>query len=191
MRLGHVGPVVFCDANVLYGNLLRDLLMWLGVRRNLRLRWTKQVEAEWTRNLLAHRPDLSPEKIRRTCEVMNQAIPDAMVPSSPNEGDYALPDPDDRHVLAAALACEAEVLLTFNLKDFPSTSIPAKLRVAHPDIYLAEYLDAEPRTVLSALQSMRTNLKRPPLTEAEVLAVLKKSGLHKFVQAVQDTNLHF
>ena len=128
--------MVFCDANVLYGTLLRDLLMWLGVRRSLRLRWTAQVQEEWTRNLLEHRPELTPDRLTRTCEQMNRAIPDAFVEAAPDEQSFDLPDPDDRHVLAAALACGAEVLLTFNLKNFPAAVVPAGLQVAHPDLYL-------------------------------------------------------
>lgn len=148
--------MVFCDANVLYGTLLRDLLMWLGVRRSLRLRWTSQVQEEWTRNLLEHRPELTPDRLTRTCEQMNRAIPDALVESAPGEEGFDLPDPDDRHVLAAALDCGAEALLTFNLKDFPTAAVPAGLQVAHPDLYLRDY----PQAVITALQKLRANLKR-------------------------------
>lgn len=183
--------MVFCDANVLYGNLIRGLLMWLGVRRSLRLRWTAQVQEEWTRNLLEHRPDLSREQLARTCEQMNLAIPDALVPLASNEDGYDLPDPDDRHILAAALACEAEVLLTFNLKDFPLAAIPADLQVVHPDPYLADYFRAYPQAVTEALRSLRANLKRPPLTQAEVLVGLEKAGLPQFARTVQASGFEF
>lgn len=170
---------------------MRDLLMWLGVRRQLSLRWTALVEEEWTRNLLAHRPDLDAEKVYRTCQRMNKAIPEALVPAAPDEDRYDLPDPDDRHVLAAALACEAEVLLTFNLKDFPAKAIPAEVQVVHPDVYLTDYFSEHPQAVAAALHSVRTNLKRPPLTSEEILAALKKAGLPKFVKAVQEAQIQF
>ena len=183
--------MVFCDANVLYGTLLRDLLMWLGVRRSLRLRWTAQVQEEWTSNLLEHRPELTPDRLTRTCEQMNRAIPDALVEAAPGEEGFDLPDPDDRHVLAAALACGAEVLLTFNLKDFPAAAVPAGLQVAHPDLYLRDYFTAYPRAVITALQKLRANLKRPPLSQEEVLAGLQRAGLPQFAKAVEESPLEF
>ena len=191
MIAAHQSPVVFCDANVLYGSLLRDLLMWLGVRRNLRLRWTVQVQEEWTRNLLAHRPDLLPEQLVRTCEQMNRAIPDALVPAGREEESYDLPDPADRHVLAAALACEAEVLLTFNIRDFPASAVPAELKVAHPDLYLTAYFQTHPQAVTAALRSLRANLKRPPLSVTEVVEALKKAGLPQLAGALQQAGSPF
>ena len=148
MIAAHQSPVVFCDANVLYGSLLRDLLMWLGVRRNLRLRWTVQVQEEWTRNLLAHRPDLLPEQLVRTCEQMNRAIPDALVPAGREEESYDLPDPADRHVVEAALAAGARVIVTANLRDFPRGTLAAVgLEARHPDEVLLGLWRAEPEAV--------------------------------------------
>lgn len=178
------GTVVFCDANVLYSYLLRDLLMWLGVDRTLSLRWTERIYQEWSRNLLAQRPDLAAERLARTFEQMNRAIPKALVPPASEEDVNDLPDPDDRHVLAAALACEAEVLLTFNLKDFPVAAVPSELRVVHPDLFLLTCLSTQPQAMTAALRNMRANLKQPPMTAAEVTKGFQRAGLPQFSQAI-------
>lgn len=112
------------DACVLYPAPLRDLLMWLALSGRFRARWTQEIHGEWKRNLLKNRTDLTMEQLDRTSELMDRAIPDACV------CDYealitglSLPDPNDRHVLAAAIRCGAGVIVTFNLKDFPDTCL--------------------------------------------------------------------
>lgn len=117
-------PVVL-DACVLYPSLLRDLLMRLGIKGLYQPKWTQTIQEEWQRNLLQNRPDITAEQIKRTDALMNQAIPDAMVTGYENLiGSINLPDPDDRHVVAAAVRCNAEVIVTLNLKDFPTSRLP-------------------------------------------------------------------
>lgn len=112
-------PVVL-DACVLYPSLLRDLLIRLGLKSLYQPKWTAAIQKEWQSNLLKNRNDLTSEQIIQTGQLMNEAIPDAMVIGY--EGlieSISLPDPDDRHVVAAAVICNAEVIVTTNLKDFP------------------------------------------------------------------------
>jgi hypothetical protein len=71
--------VVLYDACVLYPAPLRDLLMWLGLSGRFRAQWSAPIHAEWKRNLLKNRPDLTEEQVDRTAALMNQAIPDALV----------------------------------------------------------------------------------------------------------------
>jgi len=72
-----------------------------------RARWTKEIHDEWTRNLLANRTDLKAVDLERTVELMNQSVPDCLID---NYGwmidSLELPDPDDRHILAAAIKCQ-------------------------------------------------------------------------------------
>lgn len=70
-------PVVL-DACVLYPSFLRDLLIHLGLTGLYQPRWTAIIEDEWQRNLRANRPDLTPEQISRTSELMNKSVPDAI-----------------------------------------------------------------------------------------------------------------
>lgn len=108
------------DACVLYPAPLRDFLMWLALSGRFRARWSLEIHNEWKRNLLKNRPDLTTEQLDRTSDLMDQAIPDACVSGYEKliEG-LTLPDIDDRHVLAAAIRCNASVIVTFNQKDFP------------------------------------------------------------------------
>jgi hypothetical protein len=98
--------------------------MWLALSGRFRAKWSKEIHNEWKRNLLKKRPDLTAEQLDRTSELMAQALPDACVTGYEDliEG-LTLPDINDRHVLAAAICCNASVIVTFNLKDFPSTAL--------------------------------------------------------------------
>jgi hypothetical protein len=93
-----------------------------------RAKWTDKIHDEWISNLRINRPDLDPAKLARTRNLMNEAVPDCLV--SGYEGLIAaldLPDERDLHVLAAAIHCNADAIITFNLKDFP----PGKLSTYH------------------------------------------------------------
>ncbi|GAB3570545.1 hypothetical protein GCM10027578_26920 [Spirosoma luteolum] len=110
---------------------------------------------------------------------MNNAFPDATVMH--HEGlidSLILPDPDDRHVLAAAIRCQADVLVTANLKDFPESILsPFDLVIQHPDQFIAELIDADPSQALLAFEQQVSYLKNPPLTREQVLATFSKVGL--------------
>lgn len=107
------------DACVLYPAPLRDFLMWLGLSGRFRARWSERIHDEWKRNLLKNRPDVGREQLNRTSSLMDRAIPDGLVSGYEDliEG-LRLPDPDDRHVLAAAIRCSASIIVTFNVRIF-------------------------------------------------------------------------
>ena len=93
---------VLLDANVLYPNVLRDLLLSLASAGLYHARWTDRINEEWTRNLVADRPDIDP-RIPELLKLVNQSVPDCLVENYDILIDQLeLPDPDDRHVLAAA-----------------------------------------------------------------------------------------
>jgi hypothetical protein len=86
------------DANVLYRATLRDLLLSLARDGLYHARWSERIQDEWVRSLLARRPDLDPADLRRTCELMAQAVPDSVVHGRQHiePGLTGLPDADDR-----------------------------------------------------------------------------------------------
>src|SRR5688572_14428132 len=91
------------DANVLYPAALRDLLLWLATTDLFRARWTDAIHDEWIRSLLTRRPDLSRERLERTRQLMDQNVDDCLIVGFEALIDtLVLPDPNDRHVVAAA-----------------------------------------------------------------------------------------
>lgn len=174
-------PIVLCDANVLYGQWLRDLVMWLGISGLMRPRWTERIEAEWLENLLRKRPDLPAERLRRIPELMNRALPQARVTPTEPVATFALPDPDDVHVLQAAVGSGAAYLLTFNLSDFPpEVCRVAGVEVVHPDAFLLELLREHPEAMRQALLEMQGQKTRPPVSWGEMAQALGRAGLPAF-----------
>ena len=110
----------FLDASVMYPAPLRDFLMVLAVNELFNARWSQQVHQEWLEAVLRNRPDLTRSQLERTQQLMNSHIADALVDSFEHLiNGLSLPDPDDRHVLAAAIKSNTTVIVTCNLKDFP------------------------------------------------------------------------
>lgn len=167
------------DACVLYPVPIRDLLLHLASAGLFKPKWTALIQAEWTRNLLANRADLTAAQLQRTTAMMNAAFPDAEVTGyEPLIPGLALPDPDDRHVLAAALRGQAQVIVTANLKDFPAPYLATlDIERQHPDDFIAQLIDLNPEQALAAFRLQVSFLKNPPKTPVEVLGSLRKSGL--------------
>ena len=98
--------------------------MHLALTDLFRAKWTDDIHEEWMRSVLKNRPDLRREQLERTRDLMNAHVRDCLVTGYEDLIDsLALPDPDDRHVLAAAIRAGAEVIVTFNLKDFPPNAL--------------------------------------------------------------------
>lgn len=109
--------------------------MHLAVRDVFVARWTEAIHDEWTRNVLLNRPDLKPAQLARTRTLMDSSVLDCVVTGYEDLTEsVSLPDYGDRHVLAAAMGCEAEIIVTFNLKDFPTEVLkPFGIEAQHPD----------------------------------------------------------
>lgn len=172
------------DAGVLYPAPLRDFLMWLALSGRFRARWTHLIHDEWVRNLLKNRPDLDAPQLQRTVDCMNEAIPDALVTGhEPLIEGLTLPDPDDRHVLAAAIRCGASVIVTFNERDFPAPVLaPFGIKVQHPDEFIDDLFDLDPAAVVTAARQQRSSLRTPPIDAERYLEILQRQGLPKAVK---------
>jgi len=97
-----------------------------------------------------------------------------------------LPDPDDRHVLAAAIQCGADLIVTFNLDDLPGPTLASYgIGPCHPDLFLVDQLNLDAVRVCLAMQQHRASLRNPPKTVDEYLATLEEQGLTRFSQAVR------
>ena len=124
--------VVVYDANALYGNAQRDLLIRIAQSGLVQAKWTDQILDEMLSNLAKKRPDIPAEKLGTLRDLMNKAVRDCLMTGyEPLIESLQLPDPGDRHVLAAAIKSSAQVIVTTNLRHFPEV-IPG-LGAAGPD----------------------------------------------------------
>jgi predicted nucleic acid-binding protein len=172
-------PVAIYDACVLFPPSLRDFLVWLAITGACRARWSAAIHEEWISSVLIHRPMVLKTNLERCRELMDKSVPDSLVTDYeklvPN---LTLPDPDDRHVLAAAIHGGAEFIVTFNLKDFPQESLsPHRIEAIHPDDFVCQLLQMSPGSVCLAARSQRELLKSPPKTVSEHLSTLENVGL--------------
>ena len=179
---------VVYDACVLYPAPLRDLLMRLALTDLYRARWSDQIHQEWITAVLRNRPDLSRAQLERTRSLMNAHVRDALVDGHQSLiPALELPDPDDRHVLAVAIKCGADLIITFNLDDFPEQALSIYgLGACHPDLFLVDQLNLDAERVCLAMRQHRASLRNPPKTVDEYLATLEEQGLSRFSQAVQN-----
>ena len=170
---------VIYDACVLYPAPLRDLLLRLAMVDLFRARWTDTILDECFRNLLLNRPDLPSAQLIRTRELMNAHVLDALITGHETLiQSLALPDPNDRHVLAAAICGGAVAIITYNLTDFPLHVLKTYgIEAQHPDDFIACQLDLGPARVLTALREQRAALKRNPRTLDEFLTTLEQQRL--------------
>lgn len=152
-----------------------------------RAKWTDAIHDEWIRNVLKDRPDLKPEQLQRTRELMNSHVRDCLVTGYETLIDgVTLPDPDDRHVLAAAIRAGADIIVTFNLTDFPEASLkPYGIEAQHPDDFLTFQLDLAPNIVCTAAKRHRASLKNPPKDVDEYLGTLEVQGLAQTVSGLR------
>lgn len=175
------------DANILYPAPLRDLFIRLAQAGLVRARWTEAIHDEWVRNVLKDKAATSAERLARTRTLMNDAVRDCLIEGYEDLIDsLALPDPDDRHVLAAAIRAGAEVIVTFNLKDFPADTLTKyDIEAQHPDDFLVSLFDVAPGPVCGAVKRQREGLRNPPKTVEEILATLQSQGLVKTVSRLR------
>jgi predicted nucleic acid-binding protein len=167
------------DSCVLYPAALRDLLVRLGRTGLYRARWTNEIHEEWIRSVLENRPDLSRERLERTRDLMNEYVLDSLVTDHRKHiPAITLVDPDDRHVLAAAIEAQADIIVTFNLRHFPAPTLALlNIEAQHPDAFVESLLDIDESVVCSTLRSQRLDLKNPPKSAEELLDTLETQGL--------------
>lgn len=167
------------DANVIYPAPVRDLLLNLADLEIFSPKWSEIIHEEWIRNLLINRTDLSRPKLMRTVKIMNSVFPDAEVHGFEELiDDLELPDLDDRHVLAAAIHCKADAIITFNQKDFPAKYLKKfNIEVYNPDKFLNLLYKLSPEIVHKAFSNQLASLRNPPKTKEELIETLVNCNL--------------
>jgi hypothetical protein len=179
-------PVIIYDACVLYPFHLRNLLIELAVHDLVAARWTDAIHDEWIRNLAATR-GIPITRLVATRDLMKAVLPNADVQGwEMYEDGLPLPDPDDRHVVAAAIAAHASIILTWNARDFPFPTLAQfDITALNPDDFLSSIHDQDPEGGRAALDAARANLRRSEPTLEEYLQALANQGLTTFVSKIR------
>lgn len=171
---------VVYDACLLYPASIRDLVVELARSGLLRAKWTARIHTEWIDAAMRDRPELERARLEHAARLMNAAVLDCLVTGfEPLEaGLTTLPDANDRHVLAAAIHCGAQEIVTFNLRDFPDAVLRAYgIRAIHPDEFVEHLLNLNPEAVCEAIRRIRRRLANPPLTAEEIVENYERHGL--------------
>lgn len=169
-------PVALLDACVLAPLIEREALFAAAAEGLLRPRWSDRIEQEWRGASAREARGLSQAEIDGDLAVARSRFPDALVEGwEALEGPLSLPDWRDRHVLAAAIAAKATLLVTDNLRDFPRRALAGYgIEPIAGDALLASLMAREPERMAAALSALRA--AAPPHALAEGLPALLKRG---------------
>lgn len=170
--------IVVYDSCIFYSFTLRNLFVQLAMTGLFRAKWSEEIHDEWMSNLLQDRPGISQEKVKKIKDLIDKSVPDCLVRDyEPLVDTLDLPDAGDRHVLAAAIQCGADTIITNNLKDFPGGVLARfNIEAISPDHFLSDQWDLAPEIVLHSLKKCRERLVNPPFTADEYLQSLTQHG---------------
>lgn len=148
--------------------------------------WSERILDELRETLVRLYP-AEPSRFERRIRAMVAAFEDATVVRWEQvSAGLDLPDPDDRHVLGAAIAGGAQAIVTVNLKDFPADRLAGRgIEATHPDEFLLDQLDLRPSRALEILIQQAAALRNPPMDLAGLLRALERCGVPNFAEAVR------
>lgn len=172
---------------MLYPSTLRDLLIRIAQAGLVQAKWTDRILDEAFDNLVKDRPDLDPTALARTRTLMNGAVRDSLVVGyEPIIDALTLPDPDDRHVLAAAIKAHAQLIVTANLRDFPEDALDGwNIEAKHPDQFVLDQIDLDEALLHAAVTAIAASWRSPMGTVEDVLNSLERDGLRRAAAALR------
>lgn len=161
--------------------------MEIAIEDLVQAKWTDQIHQEWTGNLINNRPEVK-HAVQITREKMDTAVPDALVKDYESLiSSISLPDPKDRHVLAAAVKCGAQIIVTTNLKDFPNDYLSGfDVEALHPDKFIEHHFSLNPGAVIACVKRIRARLQNPEMNAESYLVNLATLNLPVTVRLLQD-----
>lgn len=165
------------DTNVIMPIEIRDLLFWFAHDELFTPKWSKHIFDEWED--IMRRKGVSEAEIEKRIAKANQAFPDALVENYEMliEG-LSLPDLKDRHVLAAAIKTNADIIVTNNIKDFPDNYLASfGLAAKGVDDFLTDLIDLNPEVAVKSFRKLVLNRRNPDLDAYEVLDAFRRNGL--------------
>jgi predicted nucleic acid-binding protein len=174
---------VFVDTNVLYPFSVMDLMLGLTEDAVHEILWTETLLAEWERVIVR-----SGRRSAESAAAITAAIREFFDEGQVAEGDYVglipeMPgkDPDDRHHMAAAVAGNASVIVTWNRADFPTADLARYgIQVVDPDEYLCELIVDLPNEVTDTVVRIAGEKRRPPMTAFDICDSLRNAGVEGF-----------
>lgn len=158
--------------------------MELATMGLFRAKWTDRIHEEWISALLRNRADLERSKLERTRGLMNASVPDCLVTEYEELiPSINCPDPDDRHVIAAAIRGKCSAIITFDLGDFPADELRKyDMEAQHPDEFVHHQFGLDKASVVTAAQRIRARLeKKGPYPAEKYLRTLEAQSLPKTV----------
>lgn len=169
--------IAVLDTNVIFPIVIRDLLFWFAFYDLYTPKWSATIFEEWKEIMI--RKGITIEEAEKRVQKANSAFPDALVSNYESLITHlTLPDQDDRHVLAAAIKSNADVIVTNNLKDFPEPYLNSYgVRVKSADDFITDIIDLNQDIAIKAFKEMVLNRKNPNMNEFQVLESLRKVGL--------------
>ena len=175
------------DANVLFPQSLRDVLLRLAQAELYGPLWSSRILNEMETNVVEN-IGIAPERVARTVRLMREAFEEAEVDAA--EIDALEPamqnSAGDRHVLAAAVAADCELIVTFNLRDFPPEACePLLVEAVHPDQFLLDLYDLHSGAVYRVVAELAVQLSAPAITFEELLERLDRAGVPGFADAIR------
>lgn len=182
--------VAVLDTCVLWPSLQRDVLLSLAAENLYRPLWSTaildELEFHEARKLVDRGTDPDDAAARATHLVaqMATAFDDACVTGwEMLDGSFNLPDPDDEHLVAAAVIGGAEAIVSDNIADLPRGKVPAQIQVIKPAVFVADTVATSPDAAVRALRTMIARRTNPPETLEHVLQVLERR--YNMVDAVE------
>lgn len=165
------------DTNVLIPFFSKDFFLELG-KRGLPIHWSLPIEAEFLDVWARLFPDKAGSGLK-VLQLMRSAVPDWRAPVSRRVlQKVELPDPKDRHVLAAAIGVRADTIVTWNIKDFPTSVLQNHGLIARtPDAVLCDIFAADQDMFIAAAGAMRARMRNPAMSPSEWLEGVQSGGL--------------
>jgi len=178
---------VLVDTSVLFPFSVMDLFLALTEDAVHEVLWTDDLLDEWERVIVRERRR-TPETAASVAAAIREFFADGRIDRSAYEhliNQMPGNDPDDHPHMAAAVAADADTLVTANLSDFPQEPLATLgVRVMGPDAYLCELLVEYPHEIVTTVVRMAAEKTRPTMSPSELLAALRAAGLPTFPDRV-------
>jgi predicted nucleic acid-binding protein len=171
---------VIYDANILFSGFKRRVMLALARAEIFQARWSEDIHKEWMARLPERYPDKFPaEKVSKIRTLIDSHVPDCLVSGYKSliEG-LQLPDPGDRHVLAAAIKAGAQVIVTCDTAHFPKECLAEfDIEAQHPDTFVMYQKEENSVAVLARLKEARLTYTNPALTAEEFIEKFRKNEM--------------